>query len=47
MRNALLAKMIQRMREVNKIAASLGQAALAPEKSSQYGSGFNLELAPD
>ena len=47
MRNALLAKMIERMREVNKIAASLGQAALAPEKSSQYGSGFNLELAPD
>lgn len=47
MRSALLERMIQRMREVSKIAASLGQKALDPVKSSQYGSGFNLELAPD
>jgi len=47
MRSALLVRMIQRMREVNKIAASQGQKALDPAKSSQYGSGFNLELAPD
>lgn len=47
MRNALLARLIGRLREVNKIAASLGQKALNPATSSQYGSGLNLELSPD
>jgi serine/threonine protein kinase len=47
MRNALLARLIGRLREVNKIAASLGQKALNPTTSSQYGSGLNLELSPD
>ena len=47
MRNALLERMIQRLRTVNKIAAALGEKALDPARSSQYGSGFTLELAPD
>jgi CRP-like cAMP-binding protein len=47
MRNALLSRMIRRLREVSKIAAGLGQAAVNPATSSQYGSGINLELSPD
>ncbi|WP_153131526.1 protein kinase domain-containing protein [Dechloromonas hortensis] len=53
MRNALLARMIRRLREVNKIAASLGQPAveagtgsLSGMPRSRPGGGLDLELAP-
>lgn len=52
MRNALLGRMIRRLREVNKIAAAQGQpAALSGTGSligggARYGGGMDLELAP-
>ena len=53
MRNTLLARMIQRMREVNRIAAAqgqpavnLGSASLAGLSRPQVGGGLDFELAP-
>ena len=53
MRNALLARMIKRMREVNQIAAAMGQPAvqvgtgsLIGLRPSRPGGGIDLELTP-
>ena len=53
LRNALLARMIKRLREVNKIAAAQGQPAveagtgsLSTFSRSRPGGGLDLELAP-
>ncbi|HXE40396.1 MAG TPA: serine/threonine protein kinase, partial [Azonexus sp.] len=53
MRNVLLARMIRRLREVNKIAAAQGQPAvqvasgsLAGYTRSRPGGGLDLELTP-
>ena len=52
MRNALMARMIKRMREVNRIAAAQGLPAVQsltgsmPGGSSRPGGGLDLELAP-
>ena len=53
MRNALLARLIQRMREVNRIAAAQGQpavdvnaAAMSGMTRSRLGGGLDLELTP-
>jgi len=53
MRNTLLARMIKRLREVNKIAAALGQPAvqagtgsLTGMPRSRPGGGLDLELTP-
>jgi len=52
MRNALLGRLIKRMREVNRIAAALGQPAVRAESaagsgpSSRPAGGIDLELAP-
>ncbi|TXT31176.1 MAG: cyclic nucleotide-binding:protein kinase [Rhodocyclaceae bacterium] len=52
MRSALLARMINRLREVNRIAAAQGQPAVQsltgsmPGGSSRPGGGLDLELAP-
>lgn len=51
MRDALLARMIHRLREVNKIAASLANKAAAVSSGTyggkSYPGGVTLELAPD
>lgn len=53
MRNVLLARMIRRLREVNKIAAALGQPAISAGTGSlsgltrsRPGGGLDLELTP-
>ncbi len=48
MRNALLTRMIQRMREVNRIAAARGAPAVRSASASPSSSsdGLNMELAP-
>lgn len=44
MRNSLLVRLIERFRNVNKLAAAQGARAVDPLQSSQYGSGFSLKL---
>jgi len=53
MRDTLLARLIRRLREVNKIAAALGQPAVEAGTGSlsgagraRPGGGLDLELAP-
>ena len=52
MRNALLSRMIKRLREVNRIAAAQGMPAVQSLSASQLGGsgkpggGLDLELAP-
>ena len=46
MRNVLLARLIARFRQVNKIAAAQGSAALQVSRDARSGGDLDLELAP-